>query len=254
MAIAVQRINDQMLSQLDAESSDRYLFDQDILPSIIYSLEWIQMGLTNLFAQKRFSPEALTELTRTRVWQTNNFSRFAFNPADLNGEDYWTLLTVHPKAICSPAGSILPLANDQSKVRTDLAFVSSQYSATRITYEQAGINKDSPFTPGNNYIANKLIQYAVLDASDYTATGYAPAGTYEWEVQPAVPKSLIGVRYLKKPTLPTTINDTIEFRETAFNLIVDRALTFISVKQGDGTNLNELSERDLAILLKIFGG
>jgi hypothetical protein len=243
-----------MLSELDAESSDRYLFDQDILPAISYSMEWIQMGLTELFAQKRFSPEALVELTRTRVWQTSNFSRFAYNSADLGGEDYWTMLTVHPKATCSPNGPLLPLANDQSKVRTDLAYVSSLYSAKRQTYEESGLNRDNPFAAGNTVLTTAgLVSYAVLDASNYGATNYTPAGTYEWEITPPVPKQLIGVRYLKKPTLPTLITDTIEFRETAFNLIVDRALTFISAKQGDQTTLNSITERDVAVLLSIFG-
>lgn len=253
MAIVTSAVVTRMEAGLDSEGSDRYLFNEDFRPAIHYAIQWIQTALTDLFAQKRFSPEALTELTKTRVWQTNAYSRFSYNSADLNGEDYWTILTVHPKPTCQPNGPVLVLPADQSKVRTDLVYLRSDFSARRQSYEESSINRDNPFAAGNTIVNNALTTYAVLDASNYTATGYAPAGTYEWEIIPAVPKELIGVRYLKKPNLPAADTDVIEFRDTAMNILVDRALQYISWKQGDGTNLYGVSERDYQQLIQIFG-
>lgn len=254
MPILVQDVVNRCLSALDAEGSDRYLFDQDFNPGINYAINVAIASLNDLFADKKLAPEALIELTRTRVWQTDAYSRFTFNPADLAGEDFWTLITVHPKAICQPQGPVLILPNDVSKVRIDLLYVSSEFSAARRTYEQASINRDNPFSPGNSIITNpSLVTYGVMDSSNYNSANYNTPGTYAYEITPAVPKELIGVRYLIKPTYPTSISDTIQFRETAMNLIVDFTLNWISWKMGDGTNLYQVSAADQARLLSIFG-
>jgi hypothetical protein len=255
MPILVSAIVESIKSNLDAEGSERYLFNEDFKPAIHYAIKTITSELDLLFAQKKFAPEALVELTRTRVWQTDNYSRFTINPADLSGEDFWTLITVHPKATCAPNQSILVLPNDESKVRTDLMYVSSEESAARMTYEQSAINRKNPFSPGNDLVSNKLKTYAVLDASNYNTTNstYQTPGTYAYEIKPSVPKELIGVRYLIKPTLPTLISDSIQFREQAFTLIVALSESFISVKQGDGTTLAQFSEMYKNQILKVFG-
>jgi hypothetical protein len=251
MPIAVQRVVSQLESVLDAEDSDRYLFQQDYLPAIVYGINQMTGFLVNLFADKQLSPLALMELVKTRVVQTDAYSRFTLNLTALN-EEYWMLITVHPKAVCKPQGPINVVADDVSLVRTDLLYLRSDYSASRLSLEQTALNRDSPYTPGNPWVSNKLITYGVADASSYTSANYNPPGTYAFEIMPGVPKELVGVRYLKRPVLPTSIHDSIEFRESAFNLIVDLAASHISWKQGDGTSLYQLSERDTAKVLSIF--
>lgn len=255
MPILVQTVVNQCAAALDAEGSDRYLFDQDYRPGIRYALDMITASLNDLFAERKLAPEALVELTRTRVWQTDAYSRFSFYSPDLpNNEEWWTLITVHPKAVCVPQGPILVLPDDQSKVRLDLMYKSSDWSAARKTWEEASINKDNPFAAGNSFLTNtKLVTYSVLDASSYKSANYNPNGTFVYEITPAVPKELIGVRYLKKPVYPALISDSIEFRDTALNMIVDLVLKFISFKQGDQTNLYGVTSVDRAELMKIFG-
>lgn len=252
MPIPVQTIVTLGASALDAEGSDRYIFDEDYRPGIHYGINMATRVLDILFAEKKYSPEALVELTRTRVWQTDAYSRFTFNPADLSGEEMWTLFTVHPKAKCKPQGPILILADDVSKVRTDLLYIGSDESAARMTYEQSALDNNNPYSPGNPYITNKLKMYSVLDASNYTSTPYNTPGTYAYEVRPAVPKELIGVRYLIRPTLPNLITDSIQFRPQATQLIVDFMLQWISWKQGDGTTLYSVSERDKQQVFQTF--
>jgi hypothetical protein len=253
MPIPVLTLDTQIRAALDAEGSDRYTFTEDILPSLVYSLEMTTRILDLLFADKQFSPEALVELTRTRVWQTDAYSRFTFNSADLPfNEEMWTLITVHPKAKCKPQGPLLIVGDNVSKVRLDLLYLSSEESAARRTYEQSAINRKNPFSPGNDLITNGLKSYALLDASDYTSTNYITPGTYAYEIAPGVPKELIGVRYLKRPKVPATINDSVEFRPQATGLLVDLALQWISWKMGDGTTIYQVSDRDKQQVLQTF--
>lgn len=254
MPIPVQTLVTRIKSILDSEGSDRYTFNEDFRPAIHYAMELSMRMLDIIFAEQKFSPEALVELTRTRVWQTDTYSRFTFNSADLpNNEEMWTLITVHPKAKCKPQGPVLLLADNISKVRLDLLYLGSEESAARRTYEQSAINKKNPFSPGNDIINNKLITYSVLDASDYTSNNYITPGTYAYEVSPGVPKELIGVRYLIRPSMPALITDSIQFRPQATQLLVDLACNFISWKQGDNTTLFSIANLDKQLVMQTFG-
>ncbi len=206
--------------------------------------------LNEAFAQRKLSPEALTDLTRTRIWQTNNFSRFNYDASALSGEELWTILSIHPEPTLTSPGVITPVANDVSLVRLDLAFKSSDYSAKRLTYEQWSLNTKNPFLPGNSLLTNGFKEYSYLDPSTYSGTNYTPAR--EYEIRPAVNKKFIGVRYLKRPTPVSLVSDNVEFPATVLNLVVDQALQFISFKQGDGTNLYAVSTRDMDSLIALF--
>lgn len=254
MPIPMLTLTTRIKSALDAEGSGRYTFNEDFRPSAHYSIEMVTRILDMLFADEKFAPEALVELTKTRVWQTDAYSRFTFNPADLPAnEEMWTLITVHPKAKCKPQGPITILPDDVSKVRLDLLYLDSDESAARRTFEQASINRKNPYSPGNDLITNKLRTYAVMDASDYASTNYNTPGIYAYQVIPDVPKELIGVRYLKRPTLPNLITDSIEFRPQATTLLVDFCLQWIAWKQGDGTTLYKVTAEDQQKVLQTFG-
>jgi len=253
MAIPVQTVVTQMNSALDSEGSQRYLFDLDFRPAIHYGMEMIQTALTSVFADTKAPAEALRELINTRVWQTNDYSRFSFNPADLNNEKLWTILSIHPEALTIEAGTIDPLIlGATSKVRLDLTFKGSEYSAERLTFEQWNQNSKNIFLPGNTSITGALKRYAYLDFSSYVSNNYNPAGTYEVEVRPGVSRKLVGMRYLKYPVMPALITDTIPFPDSLTNLIVDSALSFVAKKQGDNSTLLQVSEMDIKKILGSF--
>lgn len=250
MPIPTQTVVTLMNARLDSEGSDRYLFELDHRPAIHSSLNWCVLAVNSLLSDTKSPAEALRELARTRVWQSSNYSRLAYNSNDLNGERLWTLLSVHPEAHTVEPPTIDPTVQGaNSKVRLDLTFLRSEYSADRLTYEQWSQNEKNIFLPGNTTITGALKRYAYLDFSDYRSNTYNPDGTFEIEIRPSWPRKLVAVRYLKYPTLPQLISDDIEFPMSMLNIIVDKSLQFISWKQGDGTNLYSVSERDAQMVM-----
>lgn len=250
MAILVQNVVTQCASALDAEGSDRYLFDLDYRPAIQYSMRWMVVALNNVFSQTKGPAESLRELINTRVYQANNYSRVAFNPADLSGEKLWTLLSIHPEATTIEPRTIDPtITGATSKVRLDLTFRGSEYSAERLTFEQFNQNQKNIFLPGNTIISGELKRYSYLDFSSYVSNNYNPPGTYEVEIRPTVSRSIIGIRYLKYPDMPQLITDSIQFPDSVTDMIVEKALQWISWKQGDQTTLYSVTERDIQVLI-----
>mgnify|MGYP003489322172 FL=1 len=59
MAILVQTLVNRMAAKLDAEGSQRYLFDQDYKPAINESMEALITMLNSAFAENKLTPEGL---------------------------------------------------------------------------------------------------------------------------------------------------------------------------------------------------
>ena len=76
--IPVQNLVDFMKFELDAEGSDRYLFDQDFKPAINSAMNWLVSVFNRAFENDKLSSENLRDLIKTRVWVANNFSRIKF--------------------------------------------------------------------------------------------------------------------------------------------------------------------------------
>ena len=250
MPILVSDVISRAESMLDAEGSDRYRFDRDYQPGLAYAIEFIVSIINSAFADTKAPAEALKELVKVRIWQTSNYSRFSYNSADLSGEKLWTILSIHPEATTIQPRTIDPtVTGAQSKVRLDLSFKSSDYSAGRLTFEQWNINQKNIFMPGNVTLTNGFKQYAYLDFANYTSTTYSPAGDFEIEVRPSIFRDLIGVRYLKYPEMPTSTSDSIEFPELLTDMVVDKLVNFISFKQGDQTTAYMVTQADIRTII-----
>lgn len=231
---------------LDSEGSMRYLFDRDGVYACAYANEMMVQIINAAFAQTKLPAEALRELVKVRVWQMNDYSRFAYNSSDLNGEKLWTILSIHPEATTVEPPTIDPsVTGANSKVRLDLTFKGSIYSAYRSTFEQFNINQKNIFVPGNTIIQNAFKEYTYLDFADYSSNTYSPQGTFEAQIRPDVSRKLIGVRYLKYPTPPLQLTDSVEFPESATAFYVELMLRAIAYKQGDQTTIASLSQADI---------
>lgn len=249
--ISVQSVNDVTLARLDAEGSDRYLFDQDIKPGINSAISWLVIVFNAAFAQKKLSEENLQDLTKLKVWQANNFSRVDFDES-LVGQKLWTVLGVFPTPTTTPAAGTLPALPDPVKAvfRDDLTFVSSDFACDRLTLEQWNQNRDNVFLAGNTRVTNKLLSHAYLGFVDYSSTSYSTVK--EIEIRPDISSQLVAISYLKIPEEITDISDNIEFPGTLLELVVEKTLNKISYKQGDGTNLYAVTERDIARLVQLM--
>jgi hypothetical protein len=247
--IPVQEVVDLMKFELDSEGSDRYLFDLDFKPAINLSIKWLVFVFNRAFEENKFSGENLRDLIRTRIWVANNFSRIAFDNI-ATGDELWSYLAVHPEPTVYPLGSLPPvLVNDYTSVfLPNISYVSSRYSANKLTVEKWNESRDNIFEPGNSLLTGSLKNYAYLTEADYSSTTYLQEK--EIEVRPDVSGQFVAMTYLKNPSNVALITDDIEFPSSMTALFVQKALNFISIKQGDQTTLFTTTEMDVARLIK----
>ena len=250
--ISVQTVVDRMTSVLDAEGSDRYLFDQDFKPAINSAIDWLVIVFNAAFADKKLSEEDLRDLVKMTIWQTNSFSRVYLDEGAL-GYEVWSVLGVHPKPVVTPVTTPPTLAPNTatSSFKSDLSYVSSINSAKRLNLEEWNMNSKNVFSAGNITLTGALQSYSYLGHVNYTSTGYAPGGE-EIEVRPAIPGEFVGISLLKNPTKVSVVTDSIEFPNTLLDVLFQRALNFIAYKQGDQTNLYNVTATDVQTLVNLM--
>jgi hypothetical protein len=244
--IAVNDIVSRIASALDAENSDRYTFNEDYAPAINTSVEWIQTVFNKAFSENKLSEESLQDLVRTVVYQTSSISRVYIDQSVL-GFDVWSVLKINPEPFIFPEGAVVtPTAPLDSLYREDLIFLKSDYSAKRLTTEQWEGSKKNIFELGNNSMIGSFKTYSYLPYSDYQG------GKPELEISPSIPNQFVGIQLLKYPTPISLETDNVEYPKNLINLVVQKALNFISFKQGDQTNLYSVSSRDIQVLVSLM--
>lgn len=249
--ISVQAVVDRMTSVLDAEGSDRYLFDQDFKPAINSSIDWLVAVFNSAFSEKKLSEENLRDLVKTTIWQASSFSRINLSNSAL-GYNVWTILGIFPEPVITPSASPLAqYAPEKSQFRPDLSYVSSVHSASRATIEEWNLNSKNIFTSGNNVLLNGLKRYAYLGHGDYSSSSYN-AGGQELEIRPSVAGEFVAITVLKNPTKVALVSDQIELPESLIDLLYQKALNFIAYKQGDQTNLYSVTNQDVSTLVKLM--
>jgi len=249
--IAVQTVVDRMKSVLDAEGSDRYLFDQDFKPAINSAIDWLVAVFNGAFSDKKLSEEDLRELVKTTIWQANSFSRINFDETAL-GYKVWTILGVFPEPTTYPEAVAPALSTPEESVfRSDLSFVDSQWSAKRLTIEEWNGNRGNIFTAGNETLLNSLKSYAYLGHGGYESSNYN-AGGEEIQIRPNVPGQFVAVAILKNPSKIDVISDDIELPAPILDLLFQKALNFIAYKQGDKTSLFAVTAADISTLVKLM--
>lgn len=249
--IPVQNLVDLMKFELDAEGSDRYLFDQDFKPAINSAMNWLVSVFNKAFEENKLTGENLRDLIKTRMWVANNFSRIKFDEAVTN-EELWSYLAIMPEPVVYPVQTPPTLPNDYTSIfMPDVAYVSSEFSAAKLTIEKWNENDKNVFEAGNNIFNNGLKTYAYLTDVDYsTDTTYLQ--DKEITIRPDVSGEFVAVTYLKVPGQIALISDNVEFPSTLTTILVQKSLNFISIKQGDNTTLFSITENDVNRLVQIL--
>lgn len=253
MSIQVQKIHDAMLAKLDAEGSDRYTFAQDTKFAISSALEILISIFNSAFGSNKLSPECLREITKVKIWQLNDYSRFTYNKSD-TGHSLWTVVGIYPKPLTNRGVSSSPTGDkSKSKYRPDLSFVSSDKSCKRLSLEEWNTNSKNVFMPGNEILKGELTEYAYLDFADYTSTSYAGnTDKQEIQIRPNIPNELVALAYLKYPNTIASLTDNIEFPESLSTMITDIALHNLAYKQGDQTTLYMTTDRSISQLVGLM--
>jgi hypothetical protein len=250
MPILAQTLADQMRFALDAEGADHYDDTLDIIPAINAAMKWLNNVISIAFGQRKIGEEIFQDISTTGVFQTSKDSRISFS---VFPEPVWTILAIMPNPTTDTTGQPFtpPLSDKNSAYRNDLYHISSTFDAKRLTIEEWTINRDNPFEAGyeGTVICDALKEYAYTAPSNYNPTGTNSIDR-EIEIRPALNQGLVTVFWAKSPTQITSLADFIEFPDTAFQTLFNKALQYIAYKQGDQTNLNSITNQDIQILIQ----
>lgn len=251
MPIVSQEVADQIRFRLDAEGSEHYRDDLDIIPSINASIKWM-VGIINVaLGEKKVSEESLSDISIARVMQTSKDSRIAIESIP---DDVWTILAIYPLPTTDVTGEATPAQPDvkTSIHREDLYHVASEKDAKRLTVEEWQINKNNPFAAGNvitDPLCTEIIDYGYLNPIKYFPDNGA-SSVKDIEIRPYIDKGLVTVVYAKTPAIIPDLTGTIELPNSVFEVLVLRSLAYIAFKQGDGTSLNDLSTQGIQSLIQ----
>ena len=248
-----QELRDQMVFALDAENSDYYRDDLDIIPAINASMKWLTSVINSAYGQNKIGEEFFRELSYSGVFKTSNTSRVSL---DIFPSEVWTIQAVYVKPETSNIqGQVPPTTTDttRSYFMNNLLHVSSYISCKRLSIEEWATNRKNPFEAGydGDQICDELLDYAYLNPINYQgdATSYL---TQEIEIRPFLNNQDVTIFWTKKPDEITDLADTINFPNSVFQMLFDKALNYIAYKQGDQTNIYGVSANDVQQLISIL--
>jgi len=251
MPILVSTVVNSMRARIDAEGSERYLFDQDFKPAINSAKDVIVTALNQAFAQNKLTPESLRELVKIRVWQASKYSRISYNEQDV-GYPLWTIFGVYPDPVVNKKNTSVG-SEDKSKSTylKDVSYIGSNQSAKRLTLEQWNEDAKNIFVAGNEIIKGELSESAYLDFADYNSESYTAPKSAEIQVRPDISNKLCAIAFLKYPKNIENETDFLEFPTSLTELFTDTSLEMISVKENGG-NLFQISESFVSRLISLI--
>ena len=250
MSILVQDVVSRLRSALDAEGADHYDDIRDFIPAVNSSVNWLISVINATLGHKKLGEEVFRELKVVEVHWTSRDSRISFNSMQF---EPWTITAIYPKCDTGLTGAA-PLSPSNSEIesvrRTDLYYKSSAHSCKRLTIEEWATNKNNPFEAGydGENLCEWATSYAYLDPLHY-AQADGVATDAEVEIRPSVASENVTIFYIKKPTPISSVTDIIEFPDSVFSLIFNKALQYIAYKQGDGTSAYTVSAQDIGLLI-----
>ena len=226
MAIDSQNLANDIRFALDAEGADHYDDVRDIIPAINLSVKWLVNVVNKTMGQRKFGEEIFRDLSEITVFNISSDNRIQLG-------DIWTILAVYPNPKTGNNG-------------VGEYHISSKESSKRLTIEEWSYNINNPFEAGN--MVSKCLdlnQSAYLAPFTYGNSGFDK----EIEIRPRPTTGKVSVAYVKNPTDISVLGvQDVQFPNSVYNLILNKALSYISYKQGDGTNLISVSESDIRTL------
>jgi hypothetical protein len=246
-------LRNQLRFALDAENSDHYRDDMDIIPAINAAIKWLTSVVNSAYGQDKIGEEFFRELSTSGVFRTSDTSRvsLAIFPSEV-----WSILAVYPKPVTRKITGVpdpITPDNTRSYFLNDKLHLTAETSCKRLNLEEWAVNYGNPFEAGyqGDQICDNLKLYAYLTPINYqqTSTAYK---SQELEIRPSIVNQEVTIFWAKKPTQIVTLNDEISFPHSVFQLLFDKALNYIAYKQGDQTNLFGVTSQDINQLLNVL--
>ena len=270
--ISFEYIDRQILARLDAEGTDAYELNLDRIAAVNGAQDLLQSVMTSLFEAKKFSAEALRDLHYNAVYQTNHYGQVTLD-LNLNAQTYqaperfklWTVVAVHPEFVPQfrDAAPDNDPVRERSKMRPDIRFIAPIKSADRGTFEDWSKRENDVFAPGNSLLTGSLVQYVYFFGSRPMLSSSTNLSQLPLTIRPHVSgtRRLVAIDMLKAPRkVPemqqgdsTYTTFELEWPESMTELVISLALRFIAFKQGDQTNLAQLTGQEMSMLLSANG-
>jgi hypothetical protein len=252
--ILAQDLRNQLAFALDAEGSDHYIDSLDYIPAINAAINWMTTIVSSAYGQNKIGEEFFRDLTLSGVFLTNNNSRVSLN---VFPNEVWSILGVYVKPTTETiAGAPAPATPNtkQSYYLSNLIHVSSELDCKRLSIEEWARNSRNPLEHGydGNQICDDLKLYAYLNPITYNDGATLTALLNEIEVRPRLENKQVTIFWVKKPSQIVNITDFIEFPNSVFNMLFDKALNYIAYKQGDQTNIYSVTTADIQQLISVL--
>jgi hypothetical protein len=246
-------LRNQLAFALDAEGSDHYRDDLDYIPAINAAMKWLTSIVNAAYGQGKIGEEFFRELSYSGVFQTSINSRVSL---DVFPSEVWSILAVYVNPDVQ-VNTNMPVPNTPDIYRSyylsNLTHLSAQYSCKRLNIEEWAVNKVNPFEAGFDaeYVCEDLRRYAYISPLNYNGVsgGFL---SQEIEIRPKLSNRKVTIFWVKKPDKIVNITDEIGFPHSVFQLLFNKALFYISFKQGDGTTINSVSNADIQQLLDVL--
>ena len=246
--ISAQELRNQMAFALDAEGSDYYRDDLDYIPAINAAIKWLTSVVNLTLGEDKLGEEFFREVAYSGIFQANDYSRISLS---VFPTEPWTILSVFPLPTVESIGAAPTIPSTESAYRDDLIYVNSTYDCKRLTIEEWSRNKDNPFEAGyeGNQMPSVLKRYSYLSPINHTNSNIGNRSK-EIEIRPYMGAQLAAIFWVKKPELIASLSDNIEFPSSVFQLLFNKALQYISFKQGDSTTVFSATAADMQLLLR----
>jgi hypothetical protein len=251
--IQVQELRNQLAFALDAEGSDHYRDDLDYIPAINAAVNWLTNVVNSALGKDKIGEEFFQDITYSGVFKTDDCSRISLNSFP---NEVWTILAVYIDPLTKEiSGETAPDVTDTSNsyFMNNLLHKSSFISCKRLSIEEWATSRPNPFEDGydGDQICCELKRYAYLAPVNYNNTSKGVTAN-ELEVRPGVINDNLTIFWVKKPDTITSIGEEIEFPNSVFQLLFNKALNYISYKQGDNTTIHSVTDKDIALLLSVI--
>jgi len=221
-------IENQILTALDSEGSDRYPWNSTVRDAVNYAIDYVTLLFDKALADDKISEESLREISWIdRVFINGDSSSFdVYQLTDLH-----SIVSIYPEYSTVNGVSIL-----------------GGRSAKRLTAEEWGSRLRNCFMAGNDLMnIAELRDYAYLSPLLSNINGY---GESYVAISPKLPNGqAISVVYLKTPNKMVEETSDIEldipFPTSVSDMIVQKALTFIGQKEAGTASTYEISSREI---------
>lgn len=238
MPISYADINVILDNLLEDETSQRYE-TPDRITGINQAISRAQSAIGWALANRKGSEEALREMTKIGIWQTDPFGSVVLDATNL-GYTIANVLAVYPNPVLQVPIALTPTA--LSLYRPDGSWAGATKPSRRVTLEQVPVIVGNSMMPGNEILA--------ANANRRTWSYYINNGQVYLLPRSQAGNIFVGIAHLEKFTPMTTITSVVNMPQYMTQTLAMWAFSYITWKTGDRGSMGALASQDAT---ELFG-